>query len=779
VYAGFNIVYADYANNALPSQYYYNLPTQIASRADNYKVISQVGYGANSNALTDINATVKIELVDADTSETCSTMTPISDHTWITFDNSGTTDLYADDIITGSIIYDTNASRQFFKKAAKNVKFRISYSRADTDGLITFTKDDNGKYHLENFPAYAGSTCVNAFDATVFNGNATTQHHYTQVPEACANNGNGNGNSGMTQHELSVCMECLYGTNVTYTCSQDNFSIRPEGFLVKINDQNQTTGGSKSTIALNTNPTAINLASGYLYSTEVNATNHIDSFPPTDYNTSSAMFSWRWTPGTVNVSGCNDTSDKNTTLTFSAGMTDTNISVAQVGNYQLDVIDSSWTAVDRSPSGHTSPYYVTTADADCVVGSNATSAVKISDIGSNPSINGCNIGSDHTNSVEGVTYYDNNATFHPYTIDISTMAFSKGTTPTPITSGSNAFVYTSDLSRDDSMNMSLRASGNIKALSYSNTVLSNFVADCYAKDLNLTLHSSNNLTLDNGTYQIRFMDYNSSGSLIYDSNATNVTTTNLSIPLFQISDGNFTKDTNGSLSTLSRINYDHNHTRPTNPITAQLHHLSIQCSTPSECQMYADGISSHEANSTASMDMNITYAYGRVIPRDVRVFGSSSFTANAWYEVYNASSLLGTTLQPSRNTSLWYINAEHNVSNDGNASVSVILPSLNLLSTSNSAGVETYTFAGTNPVYSGIAHINTDPWLWYGANASEYADPINATNLDCLTHPCFNINIVPNMGRAGSATSESLRNTKSNKSTTTNRVTYDYSPSTR
>ncbi|MFZ2890669.1 MAG: hypothetical protein WA010_09340, partial [Sulfuricurvum sp.] len=42
VYAGFNIVYADYANNALPSQYYYNLPTQIASRADNYKVISQV-----------------------------------------------------------------------------------------------------------------------------------------------------------------------------------------------------------------------------------------------------------------------------------------------------------------------------------------------------------------------------------------------------------------------------------------------------------------------------------------------------------------------------------------------------------------------------------------------------------------------------------------------------------------------------------------------------------------------------------------------------------------
>jgi hypothetical protein len=188
-----------------------------------------------------------------------------------------------------------------------------------------------------------------------------------------------------------------------------------------------------------------------------------------------------------------------------------------------------------------------------------------------------------------------------------------------------------------------------------------------------------------------------------------------------------------------------------------------------------------------AMDFNVTYAYGRINPLDVRIFGNVDFTANAWYEVYQVPILAGTSLAPSRNTPLWFINGLHNDNNDGNSDVTVISPNTLSLPTNSdmlnppNTGMETYSFSkiGTSNIpYSGKAHINTDPWLWYGTNALDYLDP-SSGNLDCRTHPCFNINIVPDRGRAGSATSTELRSNKANKATSPTRVHYDYTPATR
>lgn len=780
----FNVVYADHANGALTSGYYYNLPTQITSRADNYKVIS-----LDSNTLKDINTTVAVELVDADSSAACSTMSRISGlKTWVSLYNTNKADLYAQDIIDGMILYDADAAKKFYQKAGKNVKFRISYPVDGTGGNIIMNETVPGKYHLNNFPSYAGSTCVYPVTATTYNpanGNPQGEHTYTQVPEACGNAGQ-SGASAMTQHEVNVCLECIYGTSVNYACSKDNFAIRPEGFFVKLNDQNQTNSATKQFMMNNApSPANKNMASGYRYYMEVNATNHLDDASSLDYNTTENVdFVWNSTQ-----TGCNDDTNKSISFSFANGLADGNVSVNQVGEYRLSIIDTAWAAVDSNTSlmtHHTGSYFM--GGTDCTADSAVSSAVKTSGIGSSAVLNGCNISTNHTNSVAGVTYTDSDVTFHPYKFDMSTITFGVGAQPQEInaTSGPD-FVYMSDMSRTDSMNMSVRATGTISARGENNSTLSNFVDNCYAVNTNLSMNTYNNITLANTDYQVRFIDMNGSGT-IYDSNATNVATGALAIPLMTLNDGNFTKDMSGSLNTVTRLNYDRNQTTPLNPMTVQYGTLGFKCVTASECTMEADLSGSHEAVGSKAMDFNVTHVYGRIIPRDVRVFGNVPFVANAWYEGYNIPTLNGVSLAASKNDALWYVNNVHIDANDGDGNVTVTTTPLALPTHSSStAGMETYQFGAiplANIPYGGKAHINTDPWLWYGTNALGYLDPDSATNVDCLTHPCFNITVVPSIGATGSAksTNESTKASKKSDSEVGAsgwKSTSDYAPAIR
>lgn len=788
VFGDFNVVYADHANGALSSGYYYNLPTQITSRADKYKVISLDG-----NTLKDINTTVAIDLVDADSSADCSTMTRISGlKTWIPFTDDNTSNLFAQNIIDGMVLYDANAAKKFYQKAGKNVKFRISYPKDGSGGNVIMNETVPGKFHLNNFPSYAGDTCVSPVTATTYNpanGNIQGEHTYTQVPQACGNAGQ-SGASAMTQHEVNVCLECIYGTSVNYACSKDNFAIRPEGFFVKLNDQNQTNSASKQFMMNNTpSPANKNMASGYRYYMEVNATNHLGDASSLDYNTTENVdFVWNSAQ-----TGCNDDTNKTVSFSFANGLADGNVSVDQVGEYRLSIVDTAWAAVDSNTSlmtHHTGSYFI--GGEDCTPNSTISNAVKTTGIGSSAVLNGCNISTNHTNTIPDpdVTYTDSDVTFRPYKFDMTTINFGVGIQPQEInaTSGPD-FVYMSDINRTDSMNMSLRATGTISARGENNSTLSNFVDNCYAVNTNLSMNTYNNITLANTTYQVRFIDTNASGTL-YDSNATDVATGALTLALMTLDDGNFTKDMSGSLNTVTRLNYDRNQTTPLNPMTVQYGTLGFKCVTTSECTMQADLSGSHEAVGSKVMDFNVTHIYGRIIPRDVRVFGNVPFVANAWYEGYNLPTLNGISLEASKNDALWYVNNVHIDANDGDGNVTVIIPTTPLAlptHSSSTTGMETYQFSAiplADIPYGGKAHINTDPWLWYGINALNYADPVNSSNLDCLTHPCFNITVVPSIGATGSAKSTNEATKASKKSDSEVgasgwKSTSDYAPAIR
>lgn len=171
------------------------------------------------------------------------------------------------------------------------------------------------------------------------------------------------------------------------------------------------------------------------------------------------------------------------------------------------------------------------------------------------------------------------------------------------------------------------------------------------------------------------------------------------------------------------------------------------------------------------------FVYGRIIPRDVRVFGENTpFTANAWYEVYNTPTIGSAGLPVSRNDGTWYTNTLHSDIVDGDGNVTVVVTGANPTNATAANGIETYSFTNGYTLGGYKAHILTVPWLWYGVNAATYANP----GTDCLTHPCFNINVVPPVGATGSAKGGAEENKASKRSESNGwRSTSDYAPATR
>jgi hypothetical protein len=198
-----------------------------------------------------------------------------------------------------------------------------------------------------------------------------------------------------------------------------------------------------------------------------------------------------------------------------------------------------------------------------------------------------------------------------------------------------------------------------------------------------------------------------------------------------------------------------------------------------------DAMSSATPNTakvTSLMDFDVTHVYGRVIPSGARIMQSTPFTTIARYEVYKTPTLLSTNLLGDPFDVNWNINALHVQANGGSATVGYVEPTSGSslpTSQSYSAGVETYSFNPFTIRQSYQGHINTEGWLWYGVNANAYLDP-SAGSLDCLTHPCFNLNFGRLIGNTGSAKTESKTH-KANKATSSTgwSTTSEYAPAVR
>jgi hypothetical protein len=640
---------------------YYNLPTQTANRPGDFKVAAYDP--VNTDTRKNVSTIVAIELIDAgkyhgiDAScmEPDSALTP---RIWVTFGtvadgNTSLTDFNADTIqhaidnglVSSDILNGTPLTTpgEFYQHVRENTAFRISYNTPG-DGDILRLEPDNCvgnqvgpcyKFEPGQFPDLV------ALDIGAGAGNCIQDigTGVDKIPEYCGNQGE----RGLDSVQLATCMECIYGYNIDFLCSRDNFAIRPESFRVKLKDQDQNDPTQQSFIALNNdisvvhdnnhaNDTGHQVAAGYEYALEINATNHENEAQTPGYHASylfdgsngNRTFKLKWHDVANDNIYCNDTEDQNKTVTFLNGHAELNITSDQVGKYDLNLYDRLWTRVDWDPivmTHHAGQHFLT--GKDCVENSSYVppflSATGISgdDL---TNVSGCDINSsNHLNSDTAAEYSDLPLRVHPYTFDHANVIPAAG--PYTRTLG-QSFVYINTPEADDK-NMSYNMNGTFSAVGYDNGRLSNFVDQCYADDVNMTLF-----------VQYQHADpTDSEPFLSYDLIDTNTTDTSIIIrprpvvsagePTYRFSSTGplsitqdeqyFVKDMNGSITMDLGYNFKRTYNEEMNPRFIQMDDFNITYVT-NPTGINADLEDNFEIFGNKTLDQNITFLYGRTKP---------------------------------------------------------------------------------------------------------------------------------------------------------------------
>ena len=645
----FNIVHGNYYNAVTQ---YYNLPTQVLNRAGDFQVIALDEQ--NVDTLKKQSTIVAVEAIDASafhtTDASCFEQSNhITDRKWVIFNDTNTTSV--------------GTPADYFHEVRENTAFRVSYNLTN-DGntnLVQATRQNSGLYTLNFHPLTDGiSACSQS--VTLSNGQSTN------IPATACGSG-----ADISEDDLKACMECLYGITTKFVCSRDNFAIRPEAFLVKLNDQNQVNPNVKQRFADSISGVVspaisdINLSAGYNYNIEINATTYTDSNQSLGYTKSYGLSAldtaeYTWEPRTA-IANCNDVVSKNVDVRFVDGAVDTNTSINQVGDYRLNILDVSWTQVDSDPnymSHHDgSIYFLNSSFSDCIQN---TTIVQVSAATNAQPLIGCNISSNHTNTNTNIKYQDYNVTIHPYKFDISSILPTYGTTNT--IPNAQSFIYMADLTKDE--NMSFHLNGSINAVGYNNTNLSNFVDQCYAKNILIDINTSSiNLPTPYG-YKLNIIDFDGTQLRTLSSDFNDI---NHSLTLLT---EDFPASLNGSSSIVLNLNYTRNIANAINPQTITFYNYDVDCNISSECTFIADF--NNRKTSQGSKNLNsatIQYYYGRThAPRhkftETNTIGDHNVSLN--YEVYcNGAGCDKSLLQDGVSSSYtddprWFVNSQHTVS---------------------------------------------------------------------------------------------------------------------
>ncbi|MDH4944564.1 choice-of-anchor L domain-containing protein [Sulfurimonas sp. C5] len=622
VYGRFNVIENGLYTN--DTDYYYNLNTQITGRTGNLSVAAVDANSTDLHDLIPVTTVVGIDILDLnafhDTAATCSeSANSISDRVWVVFDNSSTTPLNTGDV-------------QFNAQAAENAALRIAFFDDGNGSILQLekvTKNGEVRWNVLNFPdAVKKGDCL----ADIAQGNDT-------IAQWCSNAGT-NFNSAMTKPELDICMKCVYGYNTNLVCARDNFAIRPEAFLIHIDDQNQTTNpGIRLTNNLSgvTSPllTTLNLASGYNYTLDINATNHLNNNASAGYNvflstTNGTKATYVWSPPAAkDVSGCNDTNEHNITIKMANGESyDTDGSIYQVGNYLLHLEDTSWTSVDSIPPAHHSSAHFASGP-DCVLNSNYAASTSQFD-----NLNGCNISSVHTNPDNNIVYKDISIAFHPYQFDITntvTVGDSNKTT------AEQPFIYMANI--DSNPTISVHLNSIIQAHGADGAAaLSNYVTQCYSEDTAFKISKS---STSSPLLQLRYNlnDLNATDIKVYDQNGT-IAPGNMNKNISVVLPSTYwTKTLNGSLKLRTNINFDRNVSRAINPENINYTRLDINDSAH---KFTADLDSNNFADGNRTVNKLVHHYYGKTIAPKVTVLcnGTPCTTGNDASNVHKTQALV-------------------------------------------------------------------------------------------------------------------------------------------
>jgi len=514
------------------------------------------------------------------------------------------------------------------------------------------------------------------------------------------------------------------------TCFDANISMAAKNMqfiITKHDDQaiksfSDTFAIRPKTYVIDVNGTALGLLSGTTYKLDLNATTTVSDANVSGYTTTLGTVTPNTSASQIfapSMPTCPVSGSNPLSISFTQGSASlSSFSYNDVMDINVTVVDGNWTATDQLNGG-------------CTLGTDDINIIPV----------GCLIKA--TKQLR----------FVPHHFDLNSSVRN-------VNNGS--FTYLSNpYTAGNDFNMSGLLDLNITAKNAMGGTTQNYNTLCYAKakDINITYTPVAVTNLSKISSQ-----YLHDAIVIGDVNRTLGT----NIDVTGVTKDIFTVDHNGSAVLHFKINYDRNETKLVDKFDFNITKIDVN--------------TTDEVNATTIGNQNVTFVYGRVIPRDVRVFGDVAFSANSWYEIYNVSSLAGTTFLPSRNEALWYINSLHIDPMYGDANVTVVVTGANPANVTPNAtnGVESYAFGAQTPPYSAKAHIDTDAWLWYGANALPYQDPDGA-HLDCLTHPCFNINVVPAVGATGSAktSNESTKSSKTTSRGTGWHSTTDYAPAIR
>ena len=663
MYGIFNIQHLSLDNQ------YYNLPTEVVNRGDSLKIVAFDDENLEQPEDINFSTHVAIELFNVnafhDLNASCEERSnKIGTRWWVRFPKNQTyTEINPDTVLNG-----LTSTAQIFSSAIKNAGFRISFLRNNEGQPVETELMPSGRWKLTNFTTYAGQKCLSDIDG---NPNSTDT-----VPQYCGDNGEGQGNNGMNDAELHTCLQCIYGYNTVSYCSRDNFSIRPENFYINISDIDQVTKSKLGDITNNNSSSvpSVQLSSGYKYSIDINATkfNTLEPAPgytrlykstSTDHNVSLV-----WSPPSAAYnSACNVIDSKHLDASFMIyhGTThtpwgqDINFSSNDIGIYRLNMIDSSWTAVDQNPAHHqgNAHFHLWDCKQDSNLIQDTSTLLSYTDV-----LNGCIINTENYNG-ETYAFNDINITFRPYKFVLS-ITRSHGTDFD--TDFTNAWLYYADVSESTDSLEAYHAVGTITAVGYDNGRNNNFVNGCFATDLNISLdHIIEENPLESAL-QIRFIDKNDT-----DTFTDEVIDINHSSKILELDTSNFPKSGVGQTSFRLHLNFERSYNIPLNPNRVKITDLNATCTNVNECLSYADGSSDHEAKGNDYAENNITFYYGRLHAPDYRTY-QNSINTPIYAEIFcdlndslkNKYGILN--WNESVDSANWWVNPHHNGSIDGN-----------------------------------------------------------------------------------------------------------------
>jgi len=682
------------------SSSFFNLTTQTAQRAGNYSLASFDTSGATETPriTTDM---VKVELIDAgvfhDVNASCADpSSAISDSANLWILNASNTAITAGP--TGNLL-DPSGNHitqtqynNFFKQANMNTAWRVWFLTDPRDATKLTLSCSGGNWNLETDS-----------DLNTWTDDPTGMNCSTQCDAAASTDFCGAALGTLPGSNATECLSCLYQKAGYPLCSRDNFSVRPESFNISLSDVNQSNFAQRQRFALNrtgTNApvqTEVDLAAGYNYHYDINATSHIsnDSVPGyTRYfggNNAEYNATLIFQNKTALAPFCNDITDTPQTFNMISGVVSQEGNHTQVGNYFLNFIDTTWTQVDNDPlymQHHANSNFYRSGGvilSDCRDDSSQVPNWGINvALGTvnNTTIVGCDINSTHDNTEASLKYLDYNLTFHPYKFDISNLIPSRGFTldinfTYNVALQNPPFVYMNNIAdanvSDD--NMSLQIIGNIIPRGADNGTLSNFTDQCFAQPLSIDLNRTlSNTTANIGTnFRYSLLDFNLTNFPI--NPMVTAITNSLDTTIIPVVTSSFTKSQQGSSNLQLRLNFDRPDNIELNPANIILNDLNVSCTNLADCQSQADFNANFDINGTLDYNLTtVTFVYASVYAPPYTVL-VDEMNATISYNVYcstvgangcleaNYPDFNATVAAP--NTLSHYYNTSHNDLRDG------------------------------------------------------------------------------------------------------------------